>query len=135
MSKPPDWDGKLTRLACAMRCANCMNAIRKPLFIVENGFGAYDKVEEDGSINDDHRIDYLRAHAEEMIKADLRWLEPWLHPGAASTASPSTTGQYSKRYGFYPRQQVRRRHRDKVCLRKRVLTGNKEVTASNGEKL
>ncbi|STJ78905.1 6-phospho-beta-glucosidase [Escherichia coli] len=47
---------------------------QKPLFIVENGFGAYDKVEEDGSINDDYRIDYLRAHIEEMKKAgDLRW--------------------------------------------------------------
>ncbi|MCL0296134.1 family 1 glycosylhydrolase, partial [Escherichia coli] len=42
---------------------------QKPLFIVENGFGAYDKVESDGSINDDYRIDYLRAHIEEMIKA------------------------------------------------------------------
>ncbi|MCQ5014626.1 family 1 glycosylhydrolase, partial [Escherichia coli] len=39
---------------------------QKPLFIVENGFGAYDKEEEDGSINDDYRIDYLRAHIEEM---------------------------------------------------------------------
>ena len=29
---------------------------QRSLFIVENGFGAYDKVEEDGSINDDHRI-------------------------------------------------------------------------------
>ncbi len=42
---------------------------QRPLFIVENGFGAYDKVEEDGSINDDYRIDYLRAHIEEMKKA------------------------------------------------------------------
>ena len=33
-----------------------------PLFIVENGFGAIDTVESDGSINDDYRIDYLRAH-------------------------------------------------------------------------
>ncbi|SUI62936.1 6-phospho-beta-glucosidase BglA [Serratia marcescens] len=42
---------------------------QKPLFIVENGFGAFDKVEADGQINDDYRIDYLRAHIEEMKKA------------------------------------------------------------------
>ena len=30
---------------------------QKPLFIVENGMGAIDTVEEDGSINDDYRID------------------------------------------------------------------------------
>ncbi|MGV8577764.1 family 1 glycosylhydrolase, partial [Pseudomonas aeruginosa] len=56
---------------------------QKPLFIVENGFGAFDKVEADGQINDDYRIDYLRAHIEEMKKAviedgvDLIGYTPW----------------------------------------------------------
>ena len=40
-----------------------------PLMIVENGLGAQDKVEEDGSIHDPYRIDYLRAHIEAMQKA------------------------------------------------------------------
>lgn len=40
-----------------------------PLFIVENGLGAYDKVEADGSINDDYRINYMRAHIEQMNEA------------------------------------------------------------------
>ncbi|MBZ2156574.1 hypothetical protein C6A33_00200 [Streptococcus anginosus] len=35
-----------------------------PLFIVENGLGALDKVEADGSIHDSYRIDYLKAHIE-----------------------------------------------------------------------
>ena len=39
-----------------------------PLMIVENGLGAIDKVEEDGSIHDDYRIDYLRKHIAEMKK-------------------------------------------------------------------
>ena len=34
----------------------------KPLFIVENGFGAIDVKEADGSCHDPYRIDYLRAH-------------------------------------------------------------------------
>ena len=33
-----------------------------PLFIVENGFGAVDKTNAQGEIEDDYRIDYLRAH-------------------------------------------------------------------------
>lgn len=37
------------------------------MFIVENGFGAYDKLE-NGIINDDYRIDYLRNHISEMKK-------------------------------------------------------------------
>ena len=35
---------------------------RKPLFIVENGLGSKDKVEADGSIIDDYRIEYFRQH-------------------------------------------------------------------------
>lgn len=37
---------------------------QKPLFIVENGMGNIDKVEEDGSIHDDERIDYLKITSE-----------------------------------------------------------------------
>ena len=40
-----------------------------PLFIVENGFGAIDTVNEDGTIDDDYRIEYLRAHIEQLKKA------------------------------------------------------------------
>ena len=37
--------------------------------VVENGLGARDEIEADGSINDDYRIDYLRKHIAEMKKA------------------------------------------------------------------
>ncbi len=45
------------------------NRYNLPLFIVENGLGAFDKVDEDGSIHDDYRIDYLRKHIEQMKEA------------------------------------------------------------------
>lgn len=74
----------------------------KPLFIVENGMGAYDKVEKDGSIHDPYRINYLRQHIEAMEKAvaldgvDLMGYTPW---GCIDLVSAGT-GQMSKRYGF-----------------------------------
>ena len=74
----------------------------KPLFIVENGFGAIDVKEEDGSCHDPYRIDYLRAHIEEMKKAveedgvDLMGYTSW---GCIDLVSESTK-QMSKRYGF-----------------------------------
>lgn len=40
-----------------------------PLMIVENGMGMIDKVEEDGSIHDSYRIDYLRDHVKAMKDA------------------------------------------------------------------
>lgn len=73
-----------------------------PLFIVENGLGAYDKVESDGSIHDTYRIEYLKRHIEQMRLAveedgvDLIGYTPW---GCIDLVAAST-GQMSKRYGF-----------------------------------
>ena len=43
----------------AGRMTKAVEKYQKPLFVVENGLGAKDVVEEDGSINDDYRIDYM----------------------------------------------------------------------------
>lgn len=40
-----------------------------PLMVVENGLGAFDTVEEDGSIHDSYRIDYLQRHVDAMEEA------------------------------------------------------------------
>ena len=37
--------------------------------VVENGMGAYDEVEEDGSIHDPYRIAYLQSHIKAMGEA------------------------------------------------------------------
>lgn len=42
------------------------NRYQIPLFIVENGLGAKDIVNEDGTIEDDYRIEYLKEHIEQM---------------------------------------------------------------------
>lgn len=84
----------------------CMNEIydriQKPIFIVENGLGAIDKVEEDGSIQDDYRINYLRDHLKCMMEAILEdgveciGYTMW---GPIDLVSLST-GEMKKRYGF-----------------------------------
>ncbi len=66
--KASDWGWQIDPVGLRYSLCELYERYQKPLFIVENGFGAYDKVEEDGSINDDYRIDYLRAHIEEMKK-------------------------------------------------------------------
>ena len=42
----------------------------KPIMVVENGLGAYDTLEEDGSVHDSYRVDYLRDQIKrlELIK-------------------------------------------------------------------
>lgn len=74
---------------------------QKPLFIVENGLGARDTLEADGSINDDYRIQYLNAHLVQVREAiadgvNLLGYTSW---GPIDLVSAGTA-QMSKRYGF-----------------------------------
>ncbi|WP_099224381.1 glycoside hydrolase family 1 protein [Listeria costaricensis] len=72
-----------------------------PLFIIENGLGAYDELTEDKQVHDSYRIEYLRAHIEAMKESveegvDLFGYTTW---GCIDLVALST-GQMSKRYGF-----------------------------------
>ena len=72
-----------------------------PMIISENGLGAIDIVEADGSIHDPYRIDYLEKHVEAMNEAlhdgvDLIGYTWW---GPVDIVSAST-GEMRKRYGF-----------------------------------
>ena len=64
-----DWGWQIDPIGLRISCVDLYDRYRKPLFIVENGLGAKDTVEADGSINDDYRIDYLREHIRQMYKA------------------------------------------------------------------
>ena len=72
-----------------------------PLMVAENGLGAHDSVEKDGSIHDGYRIEYLRQHIRAMGDAvddgvKLFAYTPW---GCIDLVSGST-GEMEKRYGF-----------------------------------
>lgn len=71
-----------------------------PVFVAENGLGAFDKLEEDGSIHDPYRIDYLKSHIEQMKEAvidgvDLIGYTMWGFIDIVSCGSM----EMSKRYG------------------------------------
>ena len=74
---------------------------QKPLFIVENGLGAVDKLIQgaggEWTVEDDYRIQYLRDHIQQMEEAikdgvELTW-------GCIDLVSASTA-ELRKRYGF-----------------------------------
>lgn len=107
-----------------------------PLFIVENGLGAYDKVEADGSIHDEYRIDYLRKHIEQMQEAitdgvELLGYTSW---GPIDLVSASTS-EMSKRYGFIYVDQDDDGNGTLARSRKDSFFWYKQVIESNGETL
>lgn len=110
---------------------------QKPLFIVENGLGAMDTVEENGTINDDYRIKYLKSHIQAMMDAveqdgvDLIGYTPW---GCIDLIS-ATTGEMSKRYGFIYVDKDDMGNGTLARTRKKSFGWYKEVIASNGRNL
>jgi 6-phospho-beta-glucosidase len=99
--KANDWGWQIDPTGLRFALNEIYDRYRIPLMVVENGLGALDKVEADGSINDDYRIDYLKQHIEAMHEAildgvDLIGYTPW---GCIDLVSLST-GEMAKRYGF-----------------------------------
>lgn len=72
-----------------------------PLMVVENGLGAVDELEEDGSVHDPYRIAYTREHvlAMKAALADGVQLLGYTYWGCIDLVSAST-GEMKKRYGF-----------------------------------
>lgn len=97
-----EWGWTLDPTGLRIALSEMYDRYHVPLFIVENGLGAIDTVEEDGSINDDYRIDYLNTHIKAMKDAveldgvDLMGYTPW---GCIDLVAWST-GEMKKRYGF-----------------------------------
>ena len=99
--KASDWGWQIDPTGLRIALNELYDRYQVPVFVVENGLGAHDKVEADGRIFDDYRIDYLRDHikAIEGALADgvpVMGYTPW---GCIDLVSAST-GEMSKRYGF-----------------------------------
>ena len=107
-----------------------------PVMVVENGLGTYDKVEEDGSIHDPYRIDYLKRHVVEMKKAiengvDLIAYTWW---GCIDLVSAGT-GEMRKRYGFIYVDKDDEGNGTYKRSKKDSFYYYKQVIESNGENL
>lgn len=134
--KVSDWGWGIDPVGLRYALNQMYERYEKPLFIVENGFGAIDKKEEDGSCHDPYRIDYLKAHIAEMKKAveedgvDLIGYTPW---GCIDCVS-FTTGEMKKRYGFIYVDRddkgngtLKRSKKDSFAWYQKVMETNGEV--------
>ena len=130
-----DWGWQIDPVGLRYALNLLYERYQKPLFIVENGFGAIDEIQPDGRIEDDYRIAYLRAHIEEFKKAvlldgvELIGYTPW---GCIDCIS-FTTGEMKKRYGFI---YVDRDNEGRGTLerrKKKSFEWYQKVIASNGE--
>ncbi|MGL4570446.1 MAG: 6-phospho-beta-glucosidase [Clostridium sp.] len=135
--KASDWGWQIDPVGLRLSLNDLYDRYQLPVFLVENGLGAHDKVEADGSIHDSYRIEYLREHIKQMKLAvnedgvDLMGYTPW---GCIDLVSAST-GEMEKRYGFI---YVDKDNEGKGTLnrsRKDSFYWYKKVIETNGEDL
>ncbi len=132
--KTSDWGWAIDPVGLRYALNVYWDRYQKPIYITENGLGAYDKVEADGSIHDPYRVEYLKAHIEQMKEAihdgvDLRGYYPW---GPIDIISCSSS-EMEKRYGFiyvdydnYGNGTGRRSIKDSYWWYKKVIETNGE---------
>ena len=132
-----EWGWQIDPLGLRNSLNQMYDRYQKPLFIVENGLGAIDIPDENGYVDDDYRIDYLKKHVQALKDAveidgvELLGYTTW---GCIDLVAAST-GQMSKRYGFI---YVDRDDEGKGTLnrtKKKSFEWYKNVIASNGEEL
>lgn len=134
--KASDWGWQIDPKGLRITLKKLYDRYQVPLFIVENGLGAYDKVEADGTIQDDYRIEYMRAHIEQMKEAvregvDLIGYTSW---GCIDLISAGTS-EMSKRYGFIYVDQDDYGNGSLERRKKKSFDWYKQVIATNGQEL
>ena len=132
-----DWGWQIDPIGLRISCVDLYDRYRKPLFIVENGLGAKDIIEQDGSIHDDYRIDYLRQHIQAMKDAvekdgvNLLGYTTW---GCIDLVS-NGTGEVKKRYGFIYVDRDNLGNGTYQRIKKDSFYWYKKVIETNGEDL
>ena len=135
--KASEWGWQIDPLGLRITLNALYDRYQKPLFIVENGLGAVDEPDENGYVEDDYRIDYLREHIKAMKAAveedgvDLMGYTPW---GCIDLVSAST-GEMKKRYGFIYVDKDNDGNGTLKRSRKKSFYWYKKVIESNGEDL
>lgn len=131
-----DWGWQIDPIGIRIVLNEFWDRYHKPLFIVENGLGAKDTVEADGSIHDSYRIDYLEKHIQEIKKAVIDGVDVmgYLAWGPIDLVSMSTS-EMSKRYGFIYVDKDDDGSGTEARSKKDSYDWYKEVIATNGKNL
>lgn len=132
-----DWDWQIDPVGLRYIMNIIYQRYNLPLFIVENGFGAYDKVEDGDKIHDPYRIDYLAKHIREMMAAvtedgvELLGYTPW---GVIDIVSFGT-GEMEKRYGMIYVDKDNQGKGTLKRLKKDSFDWYQQVIATNGKSI
>ena len=132
-----DWGHPIDPTGIRIAVNRLWDQYQKPIIIVENGLGHIDNPNENGYVEDDYRIDYLREHLRNLRDAincdgvDVFGYASW---GAIDIVS-AHTGEMKKRYGYIYVDRDDFGNGTLNRSKKKSFYWYKKVIASNGEDL
>lgn len=131
-----DWGWQIDPIGLRISLNQMYDRYHLPVFVAENGLGAYDQIAEDGKVHDPYRIEYMKKHIEQMKEAvidgvDLIGYTAW---GIIDIVSCGPM-EMSKRYGVIYVDQDDRGRGSKRRIKKDSFYWYKKCISSNGEDL
>lgn len=130
-----DWDWAIDPIGMEYLLRDIYSRYNKPLMITENGLGAFDTLEEDGSIHDPYRVEYLKEHIKSIKKAIDKGVEVIAYCPWSAIDLLSTSNGMKKRYGLIYVDRTDDDPKECKRFRKDSSYWYEKVIRSNGEKL
>ena len=132
--KTSDWGWQSDPIGLRILLNDVYERYGTKIMIVENGLGAIDNIKEDGTIDDDYRIEYLKEHIAQIREAiedgvDVIGYTPWACIDSVSVS----TGEMSKRYGFIYVDRDNEGRGSLKRIRKKSFFWYRDVISCNGE--
>lgn len=124
-----DWDWAIDPAGLLYGMRELKARYGKPIIISENGLGAFDKLSEQGEIEDDYRIDFLAAHVKVCEEAVAEGIDLLAYCTWSFTDLLSWLNGFQKRYGFV---YVDFESEAKTRIPKKSYYWYQQVIANNG---
>lgn len=130
-----EWDWTIDPIGLRVALKDLYARYQMPILISENGYGAKEELNENNTVEDDYRIDYLRNHIKQMKLAMEEGVEVFGFLNWGSTDILSSQGEMKKRYGFIYVNRGEKDLKDLKRYKKKSFYWFQKVIASNGADL
>lgn len=133
--KKNEWGWAIDPIGFRIALKEIYARYKMPIFVTENGIGVREELNENKTVEDDYRIDYLRAHIKQMKLAMEEGVEVIGYLTWGCTDILSSQGEMKKRYGFIFVNRDESDLRDLKRYKKKSFEWFKNVISTNGKQL
>ena len=130
-----EWGWAIDPIGFKIALKEIYSRYNMPIFVVENGIGVREELNENNTIEDDYRIHYLREHIKQMRSASDEGVDIMGYLVWGWIDILSSHGEMSKRYGFIYVNRGEKDLRDLKRYKKKSFKWFNKVIKSNGEDL